>query len=187
MNRRSLILVSLVALLAGGGGAALWLSGGGGETDRTRSTPTPVVATRSSDESAVVGTRPQASRDASAPARDESGQAGMASAIGAQGSQAGAPPPAGGAAPAPSSPKPPASPPMRGPGDPSWDRSGRMAAPEPPKESAKFTWIDSGFLTLDPAKASTPLEERIALACFEPLTAIDPNTGKVVPAAAESW
>src|SRR5262245_49371619 len=62
------------------------------------------------------------------------------------------------------------------------------AGPDPEKKGpTTFTWLDSGFLSMDPAKAGTPLEERLALACFEPLTRIDSATGKVVPAAAESW
>jgi ABC-type oligopeptide transport system substrate-binding subunit len=39
----------------------------------------------------------------------------------------------------------------------------------------------------DPAYATSPFEERLVLACFDPLTTIDPETGAVKGLAAESW
>ena len=39
----------------------------------------------------------------------------------------------------------------------------------------------------DPAYATSGLEERLVLACFDPLTRVDPATGEVKPLAAESW
>jgi ABC-type oligopeptide transport system substrate-binding subunit len=53
--------------------------------------------------------------------------------------------------------------------------------------AVRFRAAGAGWRTLDPAKASSPLEERIALACFEPLATLDPDTGQPRPAAAEKW
>jgi ABC-type oligopeptide transport system substrate-binding subunit len=39
----------------------------------------------------------------------------------------------------------------------------------------------------DPGHATSPFEERLVLACFDPLTTIDAATGEVKPLAAESW
>ena len=58
------------------------------------------------------------------------------------------------------------------------------AAPDPAKT---FHFAGAGFRSLDPAKVSTPLEERLTLACFDPLTRVDPTTGKVGPCAAASY
>src|SRR5262245_50557165 len=125
-RRRSLVLASLAVLLAVGGGVAFLTSRSGGGSDRPRSTPTPAVRATDSADSATAGTGTNAS---ALPASGVPSAGGAAVAEG--GSKAGAPPPAGGAAAAnPATPKSPASTRARGPGDPRWDRSGLMAAPE---------------------------------------------------------
>lgn len=54
------------------------------------------------------------------------------------------------------------------------------AAPGP-----KFVFAATGYYRIDPAFVTTPLEERVALACFEGLFRFDPSTGEVVPGACE--
>ncbi len=41
--------------------------------------------------------------------------------------------------------------------------------------------------SLDPSRIESEGDERLVLACFEPLTVFDPATGAVSPGAAESW
>src|SRR5438309_2054306 len=61
------------------------------------------------------------------------------------------------------------------------------AAPDAAGAPKTFHFAGTGFRSLDPAMSSTPLEERLSLACFEPLTTLDAATGKVLPGAAASW
>jgi ABC-type oligopeptide transport system substrate-binding subunit len=59
-----------------------------------------------------------------------------------------------------------------------------LSAPKP----VAIDYADSGYVRLDPMWASTRAnDERLILAVFEGLTRIDAVTGKVAPAAAESW
>src|SRR5438477_3757382 len=59
-----------------------------------------------------------------------------------------------------------------------------------PAAPVRFVYAGGGLgrdTAFDPAYAVTPYEERLVLACFDPLTTLDPETGAVKPLAAESW
>ena len=70
---------------------------------------------------------------------------------------------------------------------------GAAAAPEDsqvPAAPVRFVYAGGALersTAFDPAYASSGLEERLVLACYDPLTRIDPATGAVKPLAAESW
>ncbi len=54
-------------------------------------------------------------------------------------------------------------------------------------ETRPFSYSAPFFSVVDPHDAVHPNDERLILALFDPLTAYDPTTGEVVPAAARSW
>ena len=61
--------------------------------------------------------------------------------------------------------------------------------PAQAEEPVSFNYSDNGFPILDPAHASLYRinDERLLLGLFDCLTRLDPETGKAVPAAAESF
>lgn len=66
----------------------------------------------------------------------------------------------------------------------------RGSRAEPPADASKpktLTFAVGNLGQIDPAHMRSPEDERMVLACFEGLTTLDPATGKVKPAAAESW
>lgn len=63
--------------------------------------------------------------------------------------------------------------------------SGAVPGRAAPVDSLRYT--ESGYAVLDPARQQRPNDERLVLALFDPLTAIDPASGRVVPLAAERY
>jgi ABC-type oligopeptide transport system substrate-binding subunit len=51
----------------------------------------------------------------------------------------------------------------------------------------RFVYADAAYPVLDPAGMRLPNDERLVLAMFDGLTALDPVTARVVPAAATRW
>lgn len=65
--------------------------------------------------------------------------------------------------------------------------AGPVRAEDAPAAGAKRLTYAAPCRSLDPAKIGGPDEERVVLACFEGLTRLDPETGKIEPGAAASW
>ncbi len=61
------------------------------------------------------------------------------------------------------------------------------AAPGRAEDPEAVSYSASGYVVLDPARATRPNDQRLLLALYDPLTAFDPETGQVVPAAALRW
>lgn len=55
------------------------------------------------------------------------------------------------------------------------------------EDERRFSYSETRYAQLDPARIASENDERLVLALFEPLTSLDPDTGAVAPGAAVRW